>query len=48
MVEVDEMDYILESVYDELLDEGYEEDDIEEAIEYSLTEAKVKIGRAHV
>jgi hypothetical protein len=44
MVEIDEMDYILESVYDELLEEGYEEDDIEEAIEYSLTEAKVTFG----
>jgi hypothetical protein len=44
MVEIDEMDYILESVYDELLEEGYEEDDIEEALEYSLTEAKVTFG----
>ncbi len=44
MVEIDEMDYILESVYDELLEEGYNEDDIEEAIEYSLTEAKVTLG----
>jgi len=44
MVEIDEMDYILESVYDELLEEGYIEDDIEDAIEYSLTEAKVTFG----
>ncbi len=44
MVEIDEMDFVLESVYDELLNEGYEEDDIEEAIEYSLTEAKVTLG----
>ena len=44
MVEVDEFDYIVESVYDELLEEGYEEDDIEEAIEYALTEAKVTFG----
>lgn len=44
MVEIDEMDYILESVYEELLEEGYEEDDIEDAIEYSLTEAKVTFG----
>jgi hypothetical protein len=44
MIEIDEMNYILESVYDELLEEGYEEDDIEEAIEYSLTEAKVTFG----
>ena len=44
MVEIDEMDYIVESVYDELLDEGYEEDDIEEALEFALTEAKVTFG----
>jgi hypothetical protein len=44
MVEIDEVDYIVESVYDELLDEGYEEDDIEEAIEYALIEAKVTFG----
>jgi hypothetical protein len=44
MVEIDELDYVVESVYDELLEEGYEEDDIEEAIEYSLTEAKVTFG----
>ena len=44
MVEVDEFDFILESAYDELLDEGYEEDDIEEALEYALTEAKVTFG----
>jgi hypothetical protein len=44
MVEIDEMDYVVESVYDELLEEGYEEDDIEEAIEYALTEATVTYG----
>jgi hypothetical protein len=44
MVEVDEVDYIVESVYDELLDEGYDEDDIEEALEFALTEAKVTFG----
>ncbi len=44
MVEIDEVDYIVESVYDELLDEGYEEDDIEEAIEFALSEAKVTFG----
>ena len=44
MIEIDEVDYIVESVYDELLEEGYEEDDIEEAIEYALTEAKVTFG----
>lgn len=44
MIEIDEVDYIIESVYDELLDEGYEEDDIEEALEYALVEAKVTFG----
>ncbi len=44
MVEIDEIDYIVESVYDELLDEGYEDEDIENAIEYALTEAKVTFG----
>ena len=44
MIEIDEVDYIVESVYGELLDEGYEEDDIEEALEYALVEAKVTFG----
>jgi len=44
MVEIDEVDYIIESVYDQLLTEGYEEDDIEEAIEYALIEATVTYG----
>jgi hypothetical protein len=44
MIEIDEMDYIVESVCDELLNEGYEEDDIEEALEYALTEATVTFG----
>ena len=44
MVEIDEVDYIVESVYDELLDEGYDEDDIEEALEFALTEATVTFG----
>ena len=44
MVEVDEVDFIVESVYDELLDEGYEDEDIEEALEYALVEAKVTFG----
>lgn len=44
MVEIDEVDYIVESVYSELLEEGYGEDDIEEAIEYALTEATVTFG----
>ena len=44
MVEIDEVDFIIESVYGELLGEGYDEDDIEEALEYALTEAKVTFG----
>ena len=44
MVEVDEVDDIVESVYDELIEEGYDEDDIEEALEFALTEAKVTYG----
>jgi hypothetical protein len=44
MIEIDEVDYIVESVYEELLGEGYEEDDIEEALEYALVEAKVTFG----
>lgn len=42
--EVDELDYILESAYVELLDDGYDEEEIEEALEYALTEAKVTFG----
>jgi hypothetical protein len=38
VVEVDEMDVLIDSVYEELLEEGYSEDDIEEAIEFALTE----------
>jgi hypothetical protein len=44
MVEIDEFDFIVEGAYLELLEEGYEEDDIEEALEYALTEAKVTMG----
>jgi hypothetical protein len=44
MVEIDEVDYIVESVYNELLDEGYDDDEIEEALEYALVEAKVTFG----
>ena len=44
MVEVDEFDFIVEGVYLELLDEGYEEEEIEEALEFALTEAKVTFG----
>ena len=44
MVEIDEFDFVVEGVYLELLDEGYEEEEIEDAIEYALTEAKVTFG----
>ena len=43
-VELDEMDYVIDTVYDELLSEGYEEDWIEEALEYALIEATVTYG----
>ena len=38
MIEVDEMDVLIDSVYEELIEEGYSEDDVEEAIEFALTE----------
>lgn len=44
MIEIDEIDYIIESVYDELYNEGYDGEDIEDALEYALTEAKVTFG----
>jgi hypothetical protein len=44
MVEIDEVDFIIESVFCELLEEGYDEDAIEDAIEYALTEASVTYG----
>jgi hypothetical protein len=44
MVEVDEIDFIIESAYVELLGEGYEEDEIEYALECALTEVKVTFG----
>ena len=43
-IEIDEMDFIIESVYDELLEEGYAEDDVEFAIEKALNEAEVTMG----
>ena len=42
-IEVDEMDFIIESVYDELIEEGYSEDDVEAAIENAM-EATVTFG----
>ena len=38
MIELDEFDFAIESVYDELIEEGYSEDDVEEAIEFALNE----------
>ena len=37
-IEVDEMEIVVEEVYAELIEEGYSEDDVEDAIEYSLNE----------
>ena len=44
MVEYDEFDGMVEGVYFELQEEGYVEGDIEEALEWVLTEAKVTYG----
>ena len=38
MVEIDEMDYILESVYIELIEEGFAEEDVEFGIEQALVQ----------
>ncbi len=43
-IEVDEIDIIVESVYSELIEEGYSEDDVEFAIEKALNEAEVTMG----
>jgi hypothetical protein len=37
-IEDNEFDAIVQSVYDELIEEGYSEDDVEDAIEFALTE----------
>ena len=37
-IEVDEMEIVVEEVYAELIEEGYSEDDVEDAIECSLNE----------
>jgi hypothetical protein len=42
-VEIDDLEESIESVYSELIEEGYSEDDVEDAIEYAL-EAKVTFG----
>ena len=43
-IEIDEIDYVIESVYSELIEEGYSEDDVESAIEKALNEAEVTMG----
>ena len=43
-IEVDEFEGIVEEVYDELIEEGYSEDDVEVAIEQALNEATVSFG----
>ena len=43
VTEIDEIDFVVGSVYDELLEEGYDEEIIEEAIEYAI-EASVTYG----
>ena len=35
-IEIDEMDYVIESVYDELIEEGFSEDDVEFGIESAM------------
>ena len=34
--EIDEMDYVIESVYDELIEEGYSQDEVEYGIDTAL------------
>ena len=43
-IEVDEFEGVVEEVYDELIEEGYSEDDVEVAIEQALNEATVSFG----
>ena len=43
-VEIDEIDFMVEGVYFDLQEEGYDQDDIEEALEWVLIEAKVTYG----
>ena len=42
-IEVDEMDYVIESVYDELIEEGFSEDEVEESIEIALSSLDEKV-----
>ena len=43
-IEVDEFEGVVEEVYDELIEEGYSEDDVESALEQALIEARVTVG----
>jgi hypothetical protein len=43
-IEIDDIEGIVECVYGELIEEGYTEDEVESAIEQSLTEAKITYG----
>ena len=43
-IEVDDIEGVIECVYGELIEEGYTEDEVESAIEQSLTEATVTVG----
>ena len=43
-IEVDELGIVVEELYDELIEEGYSEDDVESAIEEALNEAEVTMG----
>ena len=43
-IQIDELDGIVEEVYNELIEEGYAEDDVESAIEQALIEATVTMG----
>ena len=43
-IQIAELDGVVEEVYDELIEEGYTEDDVESAIEKALIEATVTMG----
>ena len=43
-IEIEDIEGVVECVYSELIEEGYTEDEVESAIEQSLTEAKITYG----
>ena len=43
-IEIEDIEGVVECVYGELVEEGYSEDEVESAIEQSLTEAKITYG----